>query len=86
MLEALAMDAAKGKGNSWDKNKPNAYDGYSSCITPLKYGKKMNGHQPELWIVYRDVVTNDPVVYIGYKDGNIKGVWQIWPNTCKEYK
>lgn len=86
MLEALAQDAAKGKGNGWDSSKPNAYDGESTCLTPLKFGKKMNGHQPELWIVYRDVVTNSPVIYIGYKQGNIQGVWQIWPNTCKEYK
>ena len=86
MLEALAQDAAKGKGNSWDKNKPNAYDGKSSCLTPLKYGKKMDGHRPECWIIYRDVVTNEPEIYIGYKSGAVKGVWRMWPETCKEYK
>ena len=86
MIDALSQDAAKGKGNSWVKGKPNAYDGKSNCLTPLKYGKKMNGHQPECWIVYRDVVTNTPEIYIGYKDGAVKGVWRIWPETCKEYK
>ncbi len=85
-LDALAQDASKGKGNSWDSGSPNAYDGESLCLCPLKYGKKMNGHYPELWVVYRDVVTNNPEVYIGYKQGAVKGVWRIWPETCKEYK
>ena len=88
LLDALAQDAAKGKGNSWTKGKANAYDGKSCCMTPLKYGKEMNGHKPECYIVCRDTVTQEPVIYIGIKPsgGSLQALWRVYPDTCTEYK
>jgi prepilin-type N-terminal cleavage/methylation domain-containing protein len=96
MLEALAQDKAKGLGNSWssDKKKPNAYDGQSVCMVPLKYGKKMKSDfsnesdYPEAYIICRDTVTNDPVIYIGTKHSgqNLKAFWRVYPDTCDKYK
>ncbi|MCR5213314.1 MAG: prepilin-type N-terminal cleavage/methylation domain-containing protein [Eubacterium sp.] len=92
MLVALAQDAAIGGGNSYTKRGANAYDGKSNCITPLKYGKKIKGELknvevlPELWAVCRDTVTNEPVVYIGYKPGTVTPLWRIYPDTCDTYK
>ena len=88
LLDALAQDAAKGKGNTWVKGKANAYDGKSNCITPLKYGKEMDGHKPECYIVCRDTVTQEPVIYIGIKPsgGSLQALWRVYPDTCDEYK
>ena len=88
LLDALAQDAAKGKGNTWVKGKANAYDGKSECLTPLKYGKEMNGHKPECYIVCRDTVTQEPVIYIGIKPsgGSLQALWRIYPDPCDEYK
>ncbi len=94
MLDALAQDNAKGKGIGWKKGKPNAYDGQSCCLCPLKYGKKMKGDitnredYPECYIVCRDTVTQDPVIYIGTKHSGSKleVFWRIYPNPCKKYQ
>lgn len=94
MLDALAQDKAKGLGNSWTKNKPNAYDGQSTCMVPLKYGKRMKSDfsneydQPECYIICRDTVTNNPVIYIGTKHSgqNLKVFWRVFPDPCDKYK
>ena len=88
LLDALAQDQAKGKGNTWVKGKANAYDGKSECLTPLKYGKEMNGHKPECYIVCRDTVTQEPVIYVGIKPsgGSLQALWRLYPDPCDEYK
>jgi hypothetical protein len=63
-------------------------------MVPLKYGKKMKSDfsnesdYPEAYIICRDTVTNDPVIYIGTKHSgqNLKVFWRIYPDTCDKYK
>lgn len=98
MLEALAHDQAHGSGHTWTRNKPNAYDGESSCMVPLKFGKKMQSDikndggypevYPEAYIIARDTVTNDPVIYIGAKPSGklLQAYWRVYPETCEKYK
>jgi len=100
MLDALVHDKAHGKGYTWSKDKknPNAYDGKSTCMVPLKFGKKMKSDikndggypevYPEAYIIARDTVTNDPVIYIGAKPSGklLQAYWRIYPEPCDKYK
>ena len=100
MLEAMSQDKAVGKGYTWNSNKktPNAYDGRSSCMVPLKFGKKMKSDikndggypevYPEAYIIARDIVTNQPVIYIGAKPSGklLQAYWRVYPEPCDKYK
>ena len=90
LLWALVHESAQGER---DHNGVRKYDGYSDEFMQFRYKRTMKTsktdttpRKAECWIVYRRDDNGLPEVWVGYKQGAIRGMRRLYPDPAPDYK
>lgn len=55
-------------------------------ISTRNYKGGSEEKQPECWCIFRRDDNGACEIWLGYKDGNVKPLYRLYPDTCAEYR